>query len=347
MNTVLVVGSGVAGLQASVDLAELGYEVLLVEKEDELGGHLRNLGQISPGQHSAPELLSSYIGRIKDKDNITVLKNAEILEFKGNFPKFQALVKANGKKTNFNVNAVILATGLQAYDPSVLELYGYGKLKDVITSLELGRMMKDGKLVKPSNMKCPESVAIIQCVGSRYFHNNEYCSDFCCNNSIKLAQLIRTKHPNVAVSIFHIDMRTPFKGELEYREARSIGVRFPRGKPARIREDNGVLTIQVEDTLENDLIYCPFDLVVLSVGGVPDSTVKSLKSILNVDLLDSGFFALDERTLSTKVKGIFVAGAAGGPKDIAYSTVQGSCAAAKVHICLRAVKHAIEIAEKN
>lgn len=331
----MVVGSGIAGIQASIDLADSGHEVFLLEKEDEIGGHLRNLSEISPGHQKASDLLSFYLSRIKEKSNITVMKKAEILEFKGVFPNFEALVKTAGKKMNLNINAVILTTGLQPFNPSALKLYGYGKSRNVITSLELERMMKDGKFVKPSDLQKPKSVAFIQCVGSRDFHASDYCSDFCCNNSVKLAQIIKAQHPSVAISIFHIDMRTPYEGELEFKKARRQGIRFPRGKPARIQEDKGVLTIQVEDTLENDLLYCTFDLVVLSVGGVPDPTAKSLKSLLNVDLAKSGFFAVDERTLGTNLKGIFVAGAASGPKDIAYSMVQGSCAAAKVDVCLR------------
>ncbi len=162
-----------------------------------------------------------------------------------------------------------------------------------------------------------------------------YCSDFCCNNAIKLAKIIKRDHSDVTVSIFYIDMRTPYEGEIEFRNARKMGIRFPRGKPAKIREDEDALTIEVEDTLENDLVSAQSDLVVLSIGGVLDPTVNSLSKIINVNLLDSGFFAVNEMSLGSNVEGIFVAGAASGPKDTAYSMTQGSCTAAKVDILLR------------
>ncbi len=162
-----------------------------------------------------------------------------------------------------------------------------------------------------------------------------YCSDFCCNNAVKLAKIIKRDHPDVSVSVFYIDMRTPYEGEIEFRNARKMGIRFPRGKPAKIREDEDALTIEVEDTLENDLVSAQSDLVVLSIGGVLDPTVNSLSKIINVNLLDSGFFAVNEMSLGSNVEGIFVAGAASGPKDTAYSMTQGSCTAAKVDILLR------------
>lgn len=106
-------------------------------------------------------------------------------------------------------------------------------------------------------------------------------------------------------------------------------------KPAKIREDENGLTIEVEDTLENDLVFVHSDLVVLSVGSVPDPTVQSLSHAMKVDLSDSGFFAVDETTVGSNIKGIFTAGAASGPKDTVYSMIQGSCAAAKVDILFR------------
>jgi heterodisulfide reductase subunit A len=130
-------------------------------------------------------------------------------------------------------------------------------------------------------------------------------------------------------------MRTPYEGEIEFRNARQLGIRFPRGKPAKVREDEGALTIEVEDTLENDLVFVRSDLVVLSVGGVPDPTVNALSQAMKVNLSDSGFFEVDETMVRSNVEGIFVAGAASGPKDTAYSMIQGSCAAAKVDILLR------------
>lgn len=338
MDKVLVVGSGVAGIQASMDLADFGYNVFLVERENELGGNLKNLGELFSTSENASDLLSSLLSRIEDKKNVTIMKNSEILDVTGEFPEFKAKVKSSNEEKSLGVNAVILATGFKPYDPSPLRQYGYGKYKDVITSLELEEMLKKGKLARPSDLKKPNSVSIIQCVGSRDNNTNTYCSSFCCMYAIKLAQQIKKMRPEVVITILYMDIRTPYESEFDYNNARLLGVRFLRGKPARVRRVKDALVVQVEDTLENDLLFLESDLVVLSVGGVPDPSTALFKNKLNLELSDSGFFQVAERPVSTNVKGVFVAGAASGLKDIAYSMAQGSCAAAKVDIILKSAE---------
>lgn len=323
-------------MQASVDLAESGHKVFLIEKEHELGGNLKNLIETSPTGQIASEMLSRYLGKIEKNKNILIIKEAELVDFHGDFPRFLATVKAPREKKDLTVEAVVLATGIQAFDPSAVKQYGYGGLKDVMTTLELESMLREGLLQKPSNKKRPTSVVFVQCVGFRDRNFNAYCSDFCCNNTVKLASMVKSKYPDVAVSVFYMDMRTPFEGEIQFRNARRLGVLFQRGKPAKIREEeDGTLTIRVEDTLENDLSFVKADLAVLSVGGVPSSTARTLSQSLRLSLLDSGFFAVDETTVGTEVKGVFVIGAASGPKDIARSIAEGSCAAAKIDSLLK------------
>lgn len=342
MSNVLVVGSGVAGLQASLDLADFGYNVFMLERESELGGNLKKLNKLLPTGENASDLISSFLNKISDKKNITVMKNSEILDISGEFPKFKVKVKTPNAEKSLSVSAVILSTGFKPYDPSPLKQYGYGKYKDVITSLELEEMLKNKKLLKPSNSKKPKSISIIQCVGSRDRKTNTYCSSICCLYTIKLAQQIKEMYSEMMVTVLYMDMRTPYRGEFRYSEARLSGVRFVRGKPARVRKitekDNDTLLIQVEDTLENDLIFLESDIVVLSVGGVPDPTNVFFKEKLNLKLADSGFFQITERPVGTNVKSIFVAGAASGLKDSTYSITQGSCAAAKVDIALKSAE---------
>lgn len=334
---VLVVGSGVAGLQASLDLADFGYQVFLVEREEELGGNLKNLSDLFPTGENASDLISNLLSKIDGKKNITILKNSEVSDIKGGFPEFEIKVKSLNTEKSLSASAVVLATGFKPCDPSSLKHYGYGKYKDVITSLELEDMLKKKKLLKPSNSKKPNSITIIQCVGSRDVNANSYCSSFCCMYATKFASGIKKIHPEIMITIVYMDIRTPNQGELEYRKARLLGVKFLRGKPARIYEQKqkDVLLVQVEDTLENDLIFLESDIVVLSVGGVPDPSNVFFKDKLNLSLSDTGFFEVLERPVGTNIKNVFVVGAASGLKNVRYSISQGSCAAAKVDIALK------------
>lgn len=335
-----MVGSGVAGLQASLDLADFGHHVFLVEREQGLGGNLKNLNVLFPTGEKASDLLSSLLVKIENKKNVTVMENSEILSFSGGFPEFEVEVQNSREKGHVDVNAIILATGFKPYDPSSLKQYGYGRFKDVITSLTLEEMFNEGKILRPSNSEKPKSTSIIQCVGSRDINTNTYCSSFCCNYAIKLATQLKKMHSEIAITVFYMDIRTPYESEFDYSNARLLGIRFLRGKPVRVRKIKDALEVQVEDTLENDLVFVESDIVVLSIGGVPHPATTFFKDKLNLELSDSGFIHVTERPVNTNVKGVFVAGAACGLKDIAYSMVQGSCAAAKADIILRSSKTA-------
>ncbi len=335
MGRILVVGSGVAGIQASLDLASFGYCVFLVERERELGGNLRNLSELSLTGESAPDVLLNLLSEIEGEKNIIVMRNSEISDISGEFPEFKVAVKSSNDIQSLTVDAVVLATGFKPYDPSSLKQYGYGKYADVITSLELEELLQNGRLVRPSDSKRPNSISILQCVGSRARGANTYCSSFCCMYAIKFAQQIKKMHPEIMITILYMDMRTPYEGELEYNNARLLGVRFIRGKPARIKKMDDALFVQVEDTLENDLVFLQSDLVVLSIGGVPDSSTVFFRGKLNLEVSDAGFFHVAEKPVNTNIRGIFVAGSASGLKNIAYSMAQGSCAAAKVDITLK------------
>lgn len=342
MDNILVVGGGVAGLQASLDLADFGYNVIMLEKEEKLGGSLNKLSKLFPSEQNAADLISNFLKKIKDKKNIQVINNAEILDIEGEFPTFEVKFKSSDSEKNVSVNAIIVSTGFKLFDPSKIKQYGYGRYKDVITSLELEEMLKNKEILQPSNLKKPKSISIIQCVGSRDKKSNTYCSAYCCNYAIRTALQIKEIHPEIMITILYMDIRTPCQGEFNYNKARLSGVRFIRGKPAKVRqikkEMKDILVVQVEDTLENDLIFLESDIVVLSIGGVSNPTNTFFKEKLNLELSDSGFFRVTESPVGTNVKNVFVAGSASGLKDSIYSINQGSCAAAKVDIALKSIK---------
>ncbi len=331
MGSVLVVGGGIAGMQSSLDLAEMGHRVYLVEKEGELGGNLRNIHKIFPTNEKAEDLLSNFSERAKTHDNISVLTYSTLCKFEEGPQTLQVTINVAGKDDAFDVDAIVLATGFTPYDPTAKAEYGYRRYSDVVTSIELERMMKEGKIVRPSNSKEPESVTFVQCVGFRDVKAYRYCSYFCCTLAVKNALLIKTEHPEIEVEIMYMDIRTPFLYEEVYSDARDEGVKFIRARPAEIYERDDKLILNFENTLTGEISSIESDLVVLSVGGIPPPETKKLGQMMNISLDDSGFFRAYNRSSKTDAKRIFVVGAACGPKDIDYSLSQAGAAASQIN----------------
>jgi len=215
--------------------------------------------------------------------------------------------------------------------------YGFGKHPDVITALELAGKIKDKKIVRNSEGREPASVTFIQCVGSRDQGTHTYCSAFCCMYAVHMARLVKDQLPHCRVTILYMDLRTPFCTELSYEDARRDGVTFVRSKPARVRtaRENGHLTIQYEDTLDSALRFLDTEMVVLSIGAEPPYDTEKLAALLKIDCEESGFFKCDREPVFTKAQGVFIAGAASGPKDITACLAEGSAAAAQAALLLK------------
>jgi heterodisulfide reductase subunit A len=335
MGKVLVVGGGVAGMQSSLDLAEMGHQVYLLEKERELGGNLRNLYKTFPTNEKTEEILFKFTEEIKRHKEISILSESTLRKVKEKNHTFEVGIDAKGEHETFNVDAIVLATGFVPYNPTEKTEYGYSKYKDVITSTDLERIMKKGKLVRPSDSKKPNSVTFVQCVGFRDAMAYKYCSAFCCTLSVKNAILIKEEYPEIEVKIMYMDIRTPFSYENLYSHARDIGVKFIRTRPAEIFEKDNKLFINFEDTLIGETRRIETDLVVLSVGGIPPAETKELSEMMKVSLDDTGFFSINSRPSGTDSNRIFVIGAACGPKDIDYSLSQASAASAQINKFLR------------
>ncbi len=257
------------------------------------------------------------------------------------------------KQTWLDVGSIVVATGFDSFDPSPIEEYGYGRYDNVITTLELERLSNSagptaGMIMRPSDGKMPDSVAFIQCVGSRDERFNIYCSGFCCMYTIKNALQWKQTHPDADVSIFYIDIRTPGKSYEEfYRRARELGVRFIQGRPARITQDpqTGNLFIQAEDMSLGQVIELEAELVVLSTAAVPRADADEVGAVLNISRSPSGFYMEYHpklRPVDSPTAGVFLAGAAQGPKDIPASVAQGSSAAARAARILSADTWEIE-----
>jgi len=239
-----------------------------------------------------------------------------------------------------DVGAIIIATGFDPFDPSALSEYGYGRHADVISSMDMERLLDPGgptkgDLLRPSDFKKPNQVSFIQCVGSRDQNYNPYCSGYCCMSSLKTAIHIREKYPEVEVVIFYIDIRTPSKGYEEFfRRARESGVIFIQGKPSEVAPaiPGDGLVVYAEDRDKGHPVEFRTDLVVLATGAVPSTGTNELSSTISVGLDENGFFREYHpklRPVDSPTEGVFFAGASCGSKDIPYSVAQGSAAAAR------------------
>lgn len=337
MSSVLIIGGGITGLEAAQNLSQVGVEVVLVEQSDELGGNLKALGSTFPEGRGASELIAARVNALKDSPQVTVLTDAEITSLTGEYPQFKTGIKTSAGNKEVESQSVIVATGFLPFNPMDMKHYGFGKHPDVITALELAGKIRDKKIVTNSEGKEPASVTFIQCIGSRDQRTHTYCSAFCCMYAVHMATLVKDQLSDCKVTILYMDLRTPFCTELSYEAARRSGVCFLRSKPARIQTGtgNGHLTIQYEDTLEGALRFLDTEMVVLSIGAEPTYDTEKLAASLKVDCEESGFFKCDREPVFTKAQGVFIAGAAGGPKDITTCLAEGSAAAAQAALLLK------------
>ncbi|MCX9011457.1 MAG: CoB-CoM heterodisulfide reductase HdrA2 [Candidatus Methanoperedens sp.] len=417
---VLVIGAGVAGIEAALSLANMGAKVHMVEKEPTIGGKMALMNEVFPTNDCSLCVLAPRMSEVQNNPNIMLYTYSEVTNIEGRagdfrvtgvkkpryidekkckgcidicarvcpidvpnqfdfgigkrksiyIPFAQAVpqvacidehcvgcdlcrlacpaeaVDFNRKPENFefNVGAVILATGYQPFDASRKEEYGYGRYKNVITSLELERMLSaagptHGRVVSPSTGEDVKSVAFILCVGSRDEQvGNPYCSKVCCMASIKNAILISEEYPDAKITVHYIDIRAG--GEMYeeyYRRAQEMGISFVRGRVAEVEESEGKTVLHYEDTISAETCHEPYDLVVLAVGMEANSSAEPLGRMLNLSTRPDRFFQSAHpkmRPVQTHTKGVFIAGCASGAKEIQVSIEQGSAAAAKAESLL-------------
>ena len=248
----------------------------------------------------------------------------------------------NDKETTskIKVGTIILATGYQAFDPSVIKQYGYGKYENVITAFQMERLLSSvgptaGKVKRPSDKKEPKSIIFLQCVGSRDFneHGHKYCSRVCCMYATKQARQYKEKHPEAKVYIFYIDIRAFGKGYEEFynRAGLDYGITYVRGKIAEVFEDEDQnIIVRGEDTLLQREIELKADMFVLSVALEPRSDMNHIARLFNVQRSEDGFIMEAHPKLGpveTLTEGIFIAGSVQGPKDIPDTVAQAKAAA--------------------
>jgi len=325
----LVIGGGVAGMAAALELEAQGMKVYLLEKEGRLGGRLNNLTRVYPANLSAFELARVMVEKVK-ASRVEAMTGTEVNAITGYVGNFDI----NSTNGNFKVGTIVLATGADIYEPK--DQFGYKQFDNVITNQELEDILHDTKGKIKIHGETPQNVVFVQCVGSRNAETNPGCSRFCCPTTIK--QAIRLRESGVNVAVLHRDMRTVgAKAEEHYRRARELGVKFIRYTPERLPSVTGngdrATSVEILELALNRVLDIETDYVVLASGMVPNeySTAK-LQDILKVPRGADGFFMERHAKLGpveTTTEGVFLAGCVSGPKDIADSLAQGSAAAAK------------------
>ena len=430
----LVIGGGIAGIQAALDVANTGHEVVLVEREPTIGGHMAQLDKTFPTLDCSSCILTPKMVDVAQHPDITLLTYAEVKEVKGFVGNFEVSILQKARKVDhvtctgcgtcwqkcpekvdseFDVGigkrpaiyipfpqavppkpvidtehcryinylrftnegkqgkpppkcqvceklcptnaidweqedqlltekfgAIIVATGYQPFDPKGYTELGAGRYPDVITGLELERMMSasgpmGGEVSRPSNGAHPKQVVFITCIGSRDEQRGRtYCSKVCCMYIAKHAIMLKEHDPEVQCYVFYMDVRAVSKDYEEfYKRAQESGATYIRGKVSAIREEGDQLIVRGEDTLLGEIVEIPADLVVLATGIEHSLGAAELAQTLKVSYDTNELFIEAHpklRPVETMSDGVFLAGACVGPRDIPESVASGSAAAAKV-----------------
>jgi heterodisulfide reductase subunit A len=329
---VVVIGGGVAGLEAAGQLSKAGVEVSLVEKESRTGGHLNKWYKLFPDRRKSSEV-KDYLDGITVNHGINILTDTTIEKFNRNRNSF-SITTNKGKE--LLADAVIVATGFDLFKSARKEEYGYGIYDNVITSADLEEMFRNDEIVLTDG-SIPEIIGIIHCVGSRDEKvGNFYCSKLCCVTAVKQAIEIREQLPESKVFCFYMDMRMggAFYEEL-YREAQEKwGVSFIRGKVSEASEtiDNKLL-IKVEDTLAGRPLKMKLDMLVLMAGMEMSEGGKKIAGIGGLKTGENRFFSSsDNHTGSNKsnIEGVFYAGTCTAPMNITETVSHARAAVVEV-----------------
>jgi len=413
----LVIGGGIAGIITSIELADKGYQVYLVEKKPSIGGHMAQLSKTFPTLDCAQCILTPKMVYAKQHPKIEIITMAELSAVKGSpgnykvlikktprfvdvskctacgncekvcpvkvpsefeaglfprkaiyipfqqaIPKAYAIDKAHclyvtkgacrlceksckGKAIDFDqdeerieleVGTIAVCTGFEPIEPKTLKEYGYGLHPDIVTNLQLERLI-GREMRKPSNGKVAKRIAFILCAGSRMMNREagvKHCCKIGCMAAIKQAMLVQKVVPNAEPWIFYTDIRAAGKGYEEfYLTAQDHNVRFIRGRVGEVVPlKNGIL-VRGEDTLLGAHVEGEFDLVVLSVGIVPSLGTLELARKLGVQVGSDGFFSERHyklRPVDSQREGVFFAGCALGPKDVRETTLEAMSTASRV-----------------
>jgi len=334
---VLVIGGGVSGMKAALALADMGVKSILMEKEKELGGRLKQLYTMFPSDIKSKDIIGPLAEKVNKSKLITVMTEAELVEIDGFIGNYEGTIKHKEKKKKVEFGTIIVATGFREVD--LKGQYQCGKNTNIVSQTELEEKIKEGTLRKK-----PKNVVIINCAGAMD-EERPYCCRIGCGVSIKNAKMISEKYPGSKVFILYRDMRVFGKEEEEYyadvlKNHHVTVVRYPGDKKPEVILDkknpvDGPMTIKVYDDILAEELTLPADLVVLTVNTEGEALTETLKNMLKIPA-DSGGFFLEAhakiRPLDFATDGIYLCGAAHYPKNLVDSIAQAEGAASRAAI---------------
>jgi len=321
-------------IQAALSLAYQGFKVNLIDKEPAIGGMLRDLYKLYPTGEDASEILNSAVRAVKVHSNIDLYTSTVVEDVKGYIGNYGVTAVKDGKeRITFNVGTIIVATGAEEFKP--IGMYFYGELENVITQLELERLLKRGFPQKVNK------VVMIQCVGAMdEEEGREYCSRICCATALKNALLIKEANPRADIYILYRDLQAYGKEyEKYYLRAQEQNIKFinylPERRPTVKPGSDDKLTVNVFHTFIGKEIPIDCDLVVLSTPLIQHESGKSLSPSLKVPLGSDEFFLEAHtklRPVDFATDGIYLCGTAHGPKALDESIIQAYAAASSAAI---------------
>ncbi|UCE74040.1 MAG: CoB--CoM heterodisulfide reductase iron-sulfur subunit A family protein [Methanomassiliicoccales archaeon] len=333
----LVIGGGISGMNAALELANQGFEAHLIEKEGKLGGLVNRLHYGLKGE-DIPGWLGKIVENVEASDKISVYKNTTVKDVSGYVGNFVTTLNQNGEEKNVEHGAIIVATGGVEYKPTE---FLYGKNDKVLTQLEFDNIMYNNEINPQA-----KTVVMIQCVGCRD-EVRTYCSRVCCVEAVKNALKAKEKNPNIDIFILFKDMRTYGFREIYYEEAARQGIKFIRffddTKPV-VTDDNG-LEVKIYDHFLNEDVILKPDYLVLSVATIPNPDNYDLAPLLKVPLTKDGFFLeahMKLRPVEFATEGIFVCGLAHSPKFLNECVSQSSAAVSRAATILSKEKLFVE-----
>jgi len=331
---VMVIGAGISGLTAAKAIADNGFEVLLVEGREKIGGRLREWYKLPFEKLEASEVLTPIMEAVNNHEKIGILTSTEVVEVCGSIGDFEVKAVREGKEKSFKVGAIVVATGSEELKPK--GLYGYGVYPNVQTISEYR------KLLDKNVPKDEGDVAFILCAGAREQEGRTYCSAVCCPEAIDCALKLKEKSPETNVWILYRDIRMPFDTEEQYKKAREQGITFLRYELSDLpsvkklgKEDR--LSVTVYETTIGSRLKLDVNKVVLATPQIPLESNADVSTMLKVPLDQNGFFLEAHpklRPVDFATDGIYLCGGAHSPMDMDERVSQGLAASSRVLINL-------------